>query len=509
MTVANGACCAPCYPAFYSEGIDNIVLKLFKVDANTGNRVLRDCIDEATVFGILRESLDEFNNIYIGDGLDCRTEDITTIGSRRYGTTFYNCVDAKVVRGQSIDGNNFTNGIYSRANDRITIDGHTSRDNGRYIIYGTGANHITNSHFHNCGASIETPSNEDVTIADNEIDGHANAYGIACNGNLRCTIMGNNISHCGHAIDDVNGNITVVGNIMHDNDEAVGFYCTDPAVSKVRIISNNVIKDNHVGGIRIWNWFANPADNVLIEGNYIADNEAGGIIWATNAGGAISKGVQIIHNTFEAIVRQDYGIDILAGSLGNNYIHGNHFISSTIQHIRNASPYPIRPFVTETYHCHIGTDTISMLAASANGIYSAIEQPDLVGGRNFFIEKTGAAANGGTVTITGLDQFGNPVSEAHTFVGAAAFVMSKIFAKIDVNGITIAGLTPADKISVGLANNIGLNHKIFTGAVYKASWSAIGNNPAFAEDTVYYSINNNCNLSTGEVFTIQSSDCMT
>jgi hypothetical protein len=144
---------------------------------------------------------------------------------------------------------------------------------------------------------------------------------------------------------------------------------------------------------------------------------------------------------------------------------------------------------------------VNILAASFNGNFSALVQPDV--SRNLIATKVGVAGAGGSVTVTGLDQFGRVAVCTYTFPGGAAtFVMPCIFAKINVNGIVIAGLTAGDTISLGTGNKLGISNRISAGGVLKVTKNAVGDYTNYVEDSVYHGVTMNDNIVAADIYQI-------
>lgn len=184
-----------------------------------------------------------------------------------------------------------------------------------------------------------------------------------------------------------------------------------------------------------------------------------------------------------------------------------------------ASVLALAPRPTQSIQCFLAYGTTNVLGAEGNGPYAPIAQPDAINGRNVTVTLTKVLGDGsGTVIINGTDQFGNVISETKTWTpGAGGTVeLTKIFASIDPvpGGIIITDLNLNDTISVGLGNKLGLDHKIFTGAVKKVFKSGAGYwvpTTQWAEDATYHAVKvgeDGTSIAANDEFQIQSLDCL-
>ena len=155
----------------------------------------------------------------------------------------------------------------------------------------------------------------------------------------------------------------------------------------------------------------------------------------------------------------------------------------------------------DTINPIVAYSDINILAASFNGNFSALIQPDV--SRNLIATKAGIAGAGGSVTVTGTDQFGQVRVCTYTFPGGAAtYVLPCIFSTINVTGIVIAGLTAGDTISLGTGNKLGLSNKIYAGAVKKVTKNGVGNYTNYVEDAVYHGVTMNDNIVAADIYQI-------
>jgi hypothetical protein len=124
---------------------------------------------------------------------------------------------------------------------------------------------------------------------------------------------------------------------------------------------------------------------------------------------------------------------------------------------------------TDAASCHLITPVAVSDSAGATGV--VIAQPDFP--RNLVVFCT--AANTGDVTLTGLDQFGNAISEVIAANGAAVVAGTKVFAVLST--VTSANRSAgATTLSVGVGSILGssrmMNSLGIDGAVYTTSSGA-------------------------------------
>jgi hypothetical protein len=270
------------------------------------------------------------------------------------------------------------------------------------------------------------------------------------------------------------------------------------------VIGNNVFNGidavNPAHAIRIID-----ADRITINNNKIIGISAAGGSGIYIGGGTGSNDVLVDNNDINNWVT---GVTVVAGCLRTHVSPNNRFSTNTVN-ITDAGT-ATGPRLAQSIQCFLARATNNVLAASGTGNYSALAQPDAISGRNLVAQCFNGGGGGiGTVTVTGTDQFGNAVSEAHVFAGAATFDMAKIFATINVNGVVLTGLAGGDTISVGYGNKLGVDHKLFTGAMRKVFKSGVGDITATAvEDAVYHAVTMPANILANETYAVQSLDCL-
>lgn len=397
------------------------------------------------------------NNIYTGPSCnDCFISNNSILGGAVgiYSTGYYNKIIGNIML------NVVTTGIYHTGYYSDIVDNDCEYSSEGLYIQG-----------------------ENNLIQGNAFTGNG-TFGIRGYG-AHNAFVGNTIDLCvGMGIKLVCTYCTFIGNTLKDIQghgmemyDLVGCVISGNTIHNVSLAANDTYF-----GIRLYKSSSGCFNNIVSNNNIVCD-----------AGNKMKYG----------IYEQGF---TTPGNGENNTYRDNVIIGAVTQQYALGASGP-RP--VQSVEAYIVSSTTGVLAASGNGTVSATTQIDVASGRNLQAEKTGAAAAGGSVTITGKDQFGNAVTETFTFPGGAAIhVFSKIFASIDVSGIVIAGLTAADKISVGVENKIGIDHKIFAGAVIKLFRSDIGDSVGNVEDTTYMSVALAVPITTAIRIQILSLDCL-
>jgi parallel beta-helix repeat protein len=261
------------------------------------------------------------------------------------------------------------------------------------------------------------------------------------------------------------------------------------------------IRSCDVHGFRTKGIHLKGSDRVNIVGNKVFDNTVDGI-YVENSDDAF-----IAMNDCGVVDgAQTNGITVDVNSLRAVLVKSKNRNNGTAQIVD--AGVGTGPRVVQTIQAFLAYSTNGVLAASFNGTFSATAQPDVA--RNLVYKKTGATANGGQVIVTGLDQFGNVVTETTVFAGGAATTVgTKVLASIGVSGIVISALTAGDTIEVGVGNKLGLDHKIFPGAVKKCCKSGVGDYAAgITEDSVYHGVAMAANIAANDIYQIISMDCL-
>jgi len=372
--------------------------------------------------------------------------------------------------------------------------------------------------------------NNDILTCGGGFAGGDLVRGIISGNNIYCDIGATAPSN-GVSVTDTAQNVVIFGNVIRGCLKGI---FVSGAVKDIAVIGNT-INGTYSRGIEV----STGALKVLVQGNTITEARIGGmwIVAATQIsiigniirdcntvdtagvnGDAVQLGYggdaatdiifkdNLISNAGTGNIR--YGI--VLGNVNRLSISGNKIITPETGPISYGTVLEATPRPTQSLQCFLAYATNNVLGASFNGSFSATTQPDAISGRNLVVEKVGATAAGGVVTVTGLDQFGNAVSDTYTFVGGAEVkVLTKIFSSINVTGIVISALTAGDTIQVGLGNKLGLDHKLFTGAVRRVFKSGVGDIAGlFTEDATYHGVTMPANIAANETYQITSLDCL-
>lgn len=117
--------------------------------------------------------------------------------------------------------------------------------------------------------------------------------------------------------------------------------------------------------------------------------------------------------------------------------------------------------------CAIVTD-VAISGLSAGVLTVALAEPDYPRNLIAILTDVNASITGGTVTVYGLDQNGEAISEVFTFTAAGTQTGNKAFSKVSaaVWALTSGTVTASDdKIAIGVGNKLGL--PAGPGAVYE------------------------------------------
>jgi len=117
--------------------------------------------------------------------------------------------------------------------------------------------------------------------------------------------------------------------------------------------------------------------------------------------------------------------------------------------------------------CAIVTD-VAISGLSAGALTVALAEPDYPRNLIAILTDANASITGATVTVYGLDQNGEAISEVFTFTAAGTQTGNKAFSKVSaaVWALTSGTVTASsDKIAIGVGNKLGL--PAGPGAVYE------------------------------------------
>lgn len=391
------------------------------------------------------------NTVLPGDNVSVRAGNYVGFNMTRDGTATAPIVFAADAGVSITSPNSFTgrDGINLEGADYITIDGFTVNGMSRAGIRSVTNQHVTirnNSTDSNGTWGIFTGFSDDLLIENNVTSRSATQHGIYVSNSAHRPVLRNNISWgnaaCGiHMNGDLSqggdGMITgalVEGNLIYGNGALGGSGINGDGFTG-GVIRNNVLYDNHAGGITLYriDAAAGPTDNVIVNNTVLMASDARWAVNITNAGtgNTLFNNVLLTNHAFRGSVA--VSADSLANFRSDNNVVADRFTTNEGDTVQTLAQW--RASTGQDAHSVVATPAQVFASVAGNDYHLATNSPA--------IDRGATAFNGKSAPTTDRDGNARPAGaafDAGAYESGAAPIGPAAPSALDVVAVSRSGI---------------------------------------------------------------------